>query len=263
MTLDKLHSDKNLAHAVPLMAFLIFMGVIGLVVGEMSGFFRDHSDLPWWRRDPDQWIYPLQSVICLGLLSFWWKHYQFNWSLKGTLIGIVMGAVGIGLWLLPTQSYEWLAFASDSDVPTWMQKLGVAERRDGFDARMFGADPFAFDCRADWISLSLRFFRAVVVVALVEEIFWRGLLMRWLLDRDGDFWKVPFGKPSWLTYGVVTGAFMIAHAPVDWAGAIAFGSLMYGVAVWTKSLGACVVMHGVANGLMGCYIVTTGKLGLW
>ena len=69
-----------------------------------------------------------------------------------------------------------------TDVPGWMKTLGVQERLDGFDARMFGANPLAFDSAADWTSLSLRFFRAVVIVSLVEEIFWRGFLMRWLLE---------------------------------------------------------------------------------
>lgn len=263
MKLQEIRADKNLAFVVPLMVFLIFMGGLGFVIGNMDEFFRNHSDLPWWRRDADQWIYPLQSLLCLGLLVFWWKHYDFNWSWRTTAIGALLGAVGIGFWLLPTQAYEWMGFASDDEVPGWLQKLGVQERLDGFDARMFGADATAFDSAADWTSLALRFFRAVVIVSLVEEIFWRGFLMRWLLKPEGNYWKVPFGKASWLTYGVTTLAFMLAHAPIDYAGAIAFGSVMYLCAIWTKSLGACVVMHGVANFLMGWYAVATGKLGLW
>ena len=263
MDLQKIKADKNLAHVVPLMTLLVFMGAVGFVVGNFEGFFRNHSDLPWWRRDADQWIYPIQSILCMGLLVFWWKHFDFNWSWKTILIGAVLGVVGIGFWLLPTQAYEWMGFASDEEVPKWLKMLGVQERLDGFDARMFGANALAFDSAADWTSLSLRFFRAVVVVSLVEEIFWRGFLMRWLLNRDGNYWKVPFGKASWLTYGVTTLAFMLAHLPIDYAGAIAFGSVMYLCAIWTKSLGACVVMHGVANFLMGWYAVSTGKLGLW
>lgn len=263
MDWKKIQSDKNLAYVVPLMAFLLFMGAMSLVVGMSGSFFRDHSALPWWRRDVDQWIYPMQTLLCLGLLVFWRRHYEFNWSLRGIVIGVVLGAVGIGFWLLPTQAFEWMRFTSDSEVPWWLRRLGVQERLDGFDARGFGADSSAFDCAADWVSLILRFFRAVVVVALVEEIFWRGFLMRWLLNRDGNYWKIPFGKPSWLTYGVTTGAFMLAHLEVDYAGAIVFGSIMYLCAIWTKSLGACVVMHAVANFLMGWYAVATGKLGLW
>ena len=109
----------------------------------------------------------------------------------------------------------------------------------------------------------MRFFRAVVVVALVEEIFWRGFLMRFLLNPDRDYWKVPFGKPAWISYIVVTLAFIMVHQPVDYLGALIFGSLMYWVAVRTKSLLACVVMHGVANLLMGWYAIEFGKFGLW
>jgi hypothetical protein len=56
---------------------------------------------------------------------------------------------------------------------------------------------------------------------------------------------------------------MLAHAPVDWAGALVFGSLTYGLCVWSKNLGACVVMHAVANFLMGVYVMAYGKYGLW
>jgi hypothetical protein len=38
---------------------------------------------------------------------------------------------------------------------------------------------------------------------------------------------------------------------------------MYSCAVWTKSLLACVVMHGVANFLMGWYALVFEKYGLW
>ena len=87
--------------------------------------------------------------------------------------------------------------------------------------------------------------------------------MRFLLDMDGNYWKVPFGKPAWISFVVVTLAFVVAHAPIDYAGAVVYGSLTYAVAVWTRSLLACVVMHGVANATMGIYALSCGKFGLW
>ena len=48
-----------------------------------------------------------------------------------------------------------------------------------------------------------------------------------------------------------------------YAGAFVYGSLTYLFCIWSKSLGACVVMHAVANLLMGLYIMQTGKYGLW
>ena len=135
--------------------------------------------------------------------------------------------------------------------------LGFAERTDGFNPGIF-AHPGAY-----WASLLLRFFRAVVVVALIEEIFWRGFVMRIALDWEGDYWKQPFGRASWISYLIVTGLFVAAHAPIDYAGAFVYGSLTYLLCVWSKSLGACVVMHATANLLMGIYIMSTGKYGLW
>ena len=109
----------------------------------------------------------------------------------------------------------------------------------------------------------MRFLRAVVVVALVEEIFWRGFLMRFVGDWEGDYWRQPFGRATWQSYLIVTGLFMAAHAPVDYAGAFLYGTLTYLLCVWSKSLGACVVMHATANLLMGLYIMAYGKYGLW
>jgi len=56
---------------------------------------------------------------------------------------------------------------------------------------------------------------------------------------------------------------MIAHAPVDYAAALVYGSITYLLCVWSKNLGACVVMHATANLLMGIYVMSYGKYGLW
>lgn len=58
----------------------------------------------------------------------------------------------------------------------------------------------------------------MVVVALVEELFWRGYLMRLMVNPDHP-WKVPFGTHSWKAYWVTTLCFMAVHQPVDYCGA--------------------------------------------
>ncbi len=87
--------------------------------------------------------------------------------------------------------------------------------------------------------------------------------MRLAPDWDGDYWKQRFGRGSWLSYGAVTGLFVVAHAPIDYAGALIYGSMTYLLCLWSRNLGACVIMHAVANLLMGIYAVKTGTLGLW
>ncbi|MGE9268159.1 MAG: CAAX prenyl protease-related protein [Verrucomicrobiales bacterium] len=244
--------DRTLAHVVPFAVFMIVM-LIGQFVGERIEW--KHENAPWWRHWPEQLYYPIQSVLTFAVMLFFWKHYELKWTFRAVAIGAVAGAVGIAFWLLPTTLYDHLGMTGEPEG-FWEELSGLAPRKEGFN-------PGVFEGAAYWVSLLFRFFRAAVVVALMEEIFWRGFLMRYLLKMDGDYWKVPFGKPAWISFLVVTGAFVVAHGRIDWLGALIYGSLTYGVCVWTRSLAACVVMHAVANALMGWYALGYGKYGLW
>lgn len=240
------------AHIVP---FAVFMGFLILLqlAGALVGW--DHPDAPWWRRDPAHVIYPVQTLVCLGLLWFYRKSYRFDWSWKWLPVAVVFGALGIGFWLLPTTLYDHWGLTEKPDG--WLGRLGVEARVKGFDPYLF-EHPAAF-----WTALILRFVRAVVVVAFVEEIFWRGFMMRFVCDWEGDYWKQPFGRAHWKSYVVVTGLFVLAHSPADHAGAFVYGSLTWLLCVWSRNLGACVLMHATANLLMGLYIMKFGKYGLW
>ena len=237
--------------------FGVFMGFLLLLQVFSSLFGWSHPAAPWWRHWPEQWIYPLQTLVTLVLLIRWWKYYEFRWSWRWSLAGVIFGAVGIGFWLLPTVMYDRLGLSGETTG--WQKWLGLAARTKGFNpAEAFGDGTPAF-----WAALVMRFVRAVVVVALVEEILWRAFMMRFVVDWEGDYWKRPFGEASWKSYAIVTALFMVAHAPVDYAGAFVYGSLTYLLCIWSKNLGACVMMHAVANLLMGLFAVGYGKYGLW
>ena len=246
------HDRLTRAHVIPFAVFMGFMLVLQFICGLIEW---KHPDAPWWRQDPAQFVYPIQTLVTLGFLIYYRRSYTFNWSLKWSLIGIIIGAIGIGFWILPTALYD--AWNLKGPTHGLLKLLGIAERREGFDPGIF-QNPIAY-----WASLVFRFFRAVVVVALVEEILWRGFMMRFVCDWEGDFWKQPFGRPHWLSYLIVTGLFIVAHSQVDYAGAFVYGSLTYLLCIWSKNLGACVVMHATANLLMGVYAMAYGKYGLW
>ena len=68
--------------------------------------------------------------------------------------------------------------------------LPVRQLRDGYRAKSSLTEA----ARHDVPVLFLRTLRAVVIVPIVEELFWRGWLMRWMIDND--FEQVPLGAYS-------------------------------------------------------------------
>jgi CAAX prenyl protease-like protein len=52
--------------------------------------------------------------------------------------------------------------------------------------------------QTDFVLITLRVARAVVVVPVVEELFWRGFLMRWIVQPDFE----PRQWNLWVTGGV-------------------------------------------------------------
>lgn len=251
---------KTKAYVVP---FAVFMGFLVLLQFTAPFLEWDHPDAPWWHRSPEQWIYPLQTVTCLILLIKWRKFVDWDWKLKPALIGVAFGLAGIGLWLLPTMAADRLpggiaGYFGNPSFEWYRYFLGLDYRAEGFDpSKVFL--PFS----PEWCTaVAFRFLRAVIVVAVIEELFWRGFLMRFLIDDQHPF-RVPFGTHSWKAYWVVTLAFMLVHSPVDYAGAFFYGTLTYILVTATKNLGAAIVMHATANLVLGYAAMSWQKYGLW
>jgi hypothetical protein len=77
-----------------------------------------------------------------------------------------------------------------------------------------------------------------------------------------DFESVPMGTFTWLSFGVVSVAFMFEHSRPDWPAALLTGALLNFVAYRTRSLGACVLAHAVANAVVAAAALS-GRWGLW
>jgi len=249
-----------LAHVLP---FAVFMGFT-----ELPGLFKiENAELPWYTFSPEQWIYPLQTLVVGVLLLFFWKHYHLGpW--KGSGLGVVLGALGIVFWIVPSLVFERLGVVDwpapnlsiplvVDDAPAW-ELLGLGPRLEGFDPSFFREHTFYY-----WSAVALRFLRMVVVVALIEEIFWRSFLQRYLIDSNKCFTEIPFGTHSWKAFFGTTLAFTLVHAHIDWLACLVYGSLTYWLSIRTKSLAACIVMHGVANLLLGLYTLRTEQWGFW
>jgi CAAX prenyl protease-like protein len=209
-------------------AFLLLLAVNSVLKTIGGGF---------WLTSAEYWLYPLQTLICGALLIIFWRHFEFG-PARGILLSTAIAVLVFVLWISP------------------QALLGFGARTDGFNPNTFAAQPTLY-----WATVAFRFLRLVVVVPLVEEIFWRGFLLRYLIDER--FERVPIGAFSWVSFVVVTVLFCFAHSQADWIAAAITGALYNAVAYRTKSLTSCVLTHALTNLLLGIWIMRTAQWGFW
>ena len=219
---------KLAAFTLPMAVFWALL-VLASAIRKPGGVF--------WLAAPEYWIYPIQTLICGALLIWFWRDYDFRAPRK-TWLAVAIGLAVFVLWIAPQQF------------------LGFSPRLTGSNPDVFAGQPVLY-----WGTVILRFLRLVVVVALVEEIFWRGFLLRYLINEK--FTEVPIGAFSWLSFGVVTVGFGFTHSREDWIAALVTGALYNLVAYRTRSLASCVVAHAVTNLLLGAWIMATRQWGFW
>lgn len=114
--------------------------------------------------------------------------------------------------------------------------------------------------RHDVPVLWLRSLRAVLVVPIVEELFWRGWLMRWTIEQD--FQRVPLGAYSALSFWTVALLFASEHGPY-WDVGLMAGIIFNWWMIRTKSLGDLILAHAVANACLCVYVIAAGKWEYW
>lgn len=191
-----------------------------------------------WLTHCEYWIYPIQTIVCGWLVIRFWADYEMARP-KRAFLGIAIGIVVFLLWISPQAFF------------------GFGPRTNGFNPMsIFGNQSSLY-----WPTVIMRFVRLVVVVPLVEEIFWRGFLLRYFIRED--FEQVSFGSFSWLSFLAVTLAFGFSHSAPDWPAAILTGAIYNGVAYSTKSLSTCLVTHAATNLLLGLWIMQSGQWGFW
>jgi hypothetical protein len=112
----------------------------------------------------------------------------------------------------------------------------------------------------DPLDLILRALRATTVVAMAEEIFWRGWLMRWLIHED--FESVPIGAWQLRAFLVTAVLFAVEHGPY-WEVGLAAGLIYNWWAVRSKSVGDLILAHGVTNAALSLFVILTRRWEYW
>jgi CAAX prenyl protease-like protein len=103
--------------------------------------------------------------------------------------------------------------------------------------------------------LAVRLLGLIFVVPLIEELFWRSFVLRWIVDPD--FKDVPIGR---LTPMAVAGSSLLfASAHTEWLPALLTGLAWAGLLGWSRKLSTCWLSHMAANAALAGYVIATGE----
>ena len=121
-------------------------------------------------------------------------------------------------------------------------------------------DPTPLRGSSLWFAfLAVRFYGLVVMVPVMEEIFWRSFILRYL--TQADFSRLAVGTFSAFALWVTVAGSALSHP--EWlVGAVA--GLVY--ALWlrrTGSLFATILAHATTNAALGVYVLATGQYQYW
>ena len=189
-------------------------------------------------------LYPIAYIakiaIVIAVLVVMTKSWskELTASRNALVTGALFGVIGIAFWI------------GIEKIP--YPHIGGRSSFNPFSAIV---DP---NLRYLWIAT--RFIGLAAVVPVIEELFWRGFLIRYIDNMD-DYQKVIPGNHSWIATAVVTAAFTSIHP--EWLAAVLYALLTDQLLRRTKSVGACVVMHAVTNLLLGFYVIITKSWHLW
>ena len=120
-------------------------------------------------------------------------------------------------------------------------------------------DPFAAfgaGTPTAWAFLALRFLGLVVVVPVVEELFLRGFLMRYVVNEE--FWRVPFGLVVPASAAACAVYAALTH-PAEAVAAVGWFAVVTGIAAATRKPVDCILAHAATNLALGLYVLQSGE----
>ena len=219
---------EPLARILPFALYIGFLAATPLIADALPGIDR-------------RWLYAVQIVAVLLALGYFARHYvelRHAEPLSATqwLAGVATGVAVFLLWI-------------QLDLPWAMLGDGTGP----------GFDPRTADGAIDWPLAAVRLFGAAAVVPVMEELFWRSFVMRWV-DR-ADFLHLAPAAIGLRALAISSIVFGIEHDL--WLAGIVAG-LAYGwLYMRSGSLWLPILAHAVTNLLLGIWVLATGNWQFW
>jgi hypothetical protein len=193
-----------------------------------------------WAPGSLWWIYPLKTLAVAAVL----------WGLRGYYVelrpafpaaGIAVGIAAIVVWIAIDPYYPKLSALLGQTPPSPFDPTTLT--------------PIA----VRWMFLAFRVAGAAVVVPLMEELFWRGFLIRWI--DNPNFKAVPLGAFAWRSFVVTSVLFGIEHE--QWLAGVVCGALYNGLLYRERNLFSCVLAHAVSNTLLAVWVLAYADWKFW
>jgi uncharacterized protein len=225
------------ARILPFAVYLSFLA-IAQAIPSMTATSLTQSG---WAGQIDLWLYPLKTAAVMGLLIYFWPQYR---ELKDRIItgpseAILTIAVGLLVYA------AWIRM----DWSWAMQGDGAAQ----------GYDPFRMGTGTGIVLAAIRLFGASVVVPIMEELFWRSFLIRYLVSSKYE--SVALGTFTAFSFIATVVLFGLEHDL--WLAGMMAGVAYTGLLYYTKRLWPCILAHAVTNFALGIHVLVTGEWRWW
>ena len=198
--------------------------LVVLATAMVTGIFASELD----------WLYPVRVIAATAVLWCFRHHYSnLGWSVSWR--AVALGCVTFALWIA-------LVPSNAGAAPGWPAALASLP--------------------AHWAAawLAIRVIGYTVTVPLVEELAFRGYLMRRLIRED--FSRLPLGLFTWSSFLLSSVLFGALHGGSWIAGTLA--GMTFAVALYQRrEIGDAVVAHATTNGLIALYVFATGQWSVW
>ncbi len=217
--------SPSLPYVLPFAAFLFSLAIVPAIG------LRPRAELLLW-------------LVAVGAVLVVFARGVIELSVRHWAGSIAVGAAVFLVWIAP-----------DLLIPGYRESIL-------FRNPFFGEHraSFALEAQDDPIALALRAARAVILVPIVEELFWRAWLPRWMMRPD--FRSVPMGAYTSATFWITALLFASEHGRYWDVGLVA--GLIYNGWMWrTKRLGDCILAHAVTNACLAAYVVAAGQWQYW
>jgi uncharacterized protein len=196
-----------------------------------------------WLPFPPEWLAPVRFVLVAATLAVF-SRGVIPRRPAYPIGSVVLGAVVLAIWIGPD-----LLWHGYRDAWPFHNAITGAAR-----------STLPVHLKSNGFFIAVRVIESAVLVPILEELFWRGWLMRWVIRSD--FESVPLGQYTAVSFWAVALLFASEHGPYWEVGLIAGVAYNWWL-VRTRNLADCMLAHAVTNALLAAYVLVFDQWQYW